>query len=530
MMSEQTTNPLVQSLAGASSVYRNWRERFAMPLMIGTLIIGPFALIPALISAQSVLLDAIFIGAYLSVALVTAFRFSYPIRIGVFLFVLYLLGVSELLSTGVLGDSLFFFLAFIVLATMLLSPLAGIIATGIDLFTYSAIGWLTLTGRVGFINAGALAANLQDWLSASALTVLFAVLIILGFRRLQAEFQDAQQQVAATVRELDNERSNLEKNVQARTEQLGKVNEIGRAASAILDPGQLYSYIVHSIGDAFNCYYTALFLLDPASRWAELKDATGEAGHVLKENKHRLDVNSRSLISIVIREGRTRIAQDTGESPAPFDNPLLPYTRSEIALPLIVGERVIGALDLQSTQDLAFSGQDIDTLQSMANQIAIALENARLFQQAEQSLAEMRAAQRQYLQGAWSSWASEKNLEYRLGDELPSEHGVEIDIPLALRDQIIGQISMAAESELTPEQRILVETIAAQTALALENARLFEESQSTAAHERLAADLTTKVWASSTVDGILQTTVRELGRALGASKATIELKMGSDHG
>src|SRR4030067_739405 len=167
-MSEQTTLPLVQSLAGASSVYRNWRARLAMPLMIGTLVIGPFALIPALVSAQSVLLNAIYIGAYLSVALVTAFRFSYSIRIGVFLFVLYLLGFSELLSTGVLGDSLFFFLAFIVLATMLLSPLAGIIATGIDLFTYSAIGWLTLTGRVGFINAGALAANLQDWLSASA--------------------------------------------------------------------------------------------------------------------------------------------------------------------------------------------------------------------------------------------------------------------------------------------------------------------------------------------------------------------------
>jgi GAF domain-containing protein len=122
------------------------------------------------------------------------------------------------------------------------------------------------------------------------------------------------------------------------------------------------------------------------------------------------------------------------------------------------------------------------------------------------------------------SLAAEQKLEHTLGDR-DSAGDQDIEVPLTLRDQIIGQISMAGANEWTPEQKKLIESIATQAALALENARLVEESQSIAVRERLANEVISKIWASTTIDSILQTTVRELGRALEATEVNIEVSM-----
>jgi GAF domain-containing protein len=509
----------------AGSVYTNWRERFARPMLLATLVIGLAALIPSVISAQNYVVRGVYIAAYLFVAAVTFVPFPYWLRMGVFVFIVYTLGLNELFSTGILGDGVFFFLAFIILTTMMFSPRAGIIAIGITLVTFSLMAWLALSGRLTPLTPNSLPANGFDWLSAGTTTLLFGSVTILGLRQLQVEFFAAQRQTATAFDELQKERNGLEQRISQRTVQLRTVNEVGRAISAILDPDTLVSQLVNLITDQFGYYYTAIFLLEPDGRWARLQDATGEAGRVLRESHHRLDISGRSMVGAAISSGRPRIALDSGEEPARFDNPLLPYTRSEIALPLAVGDRVLGALDVQSTQQGAFGAQDIDTLQGMANQVAIALENARLFQEARQALAEMQAIQRQYLRGSWESLAQEQSLEYQLGDIDPAEEPNQINVALSLRDQIIGQISMTGDSEWTPEQRGLIEAVATQAALALENARLVEESQSAAAREHLVADITSKVWSSLTIDGILQTAVRELGRALNVSEAIIELKM-----
>ena len=207
-----------------------------------------------------------------------------------------------------------------------------------------------------------------------------------------------------------------------------------------------------------------------------------------------------------------------------LENPLLPYTRSQLALPLLIGDTVLGVIDMHSTKDNTFTSQDVDAYQNMANGIATAIENSRLFQEAQQSLAEMRATQRQYLQSAWDSLTIEKPLEYELGENDPSNQNA-LEIPLSLRDQVIGQIHMANTSEWTPEQKNLVEAIVAQATLALENARLVEESQYTAAQERLTNEIIAKIWSSSNMDNILQTAVRELGRSLEATEVEIEISM-----
>ncbi len=331
------------------------------------------------------------------------------------------------------------------------------------------------------------------------------------------------------ISRLDEFQAKLETQVTSRTSQLRATIEVGRVASSILRPDELISRVVNLITDQFGHYYTAIFVTDSTGRWADLQDATGEGGKILRAQKHRLEIGGKSMVGTAIASRQARIALDVGAEPVRFENPILPNTRSEIALPLMVGERAIGALDVQSTQEAAFNEEDIITLQGMANQVAIALENARLFQETQRSLEELRAANRQYVAQAWGETGrGNTGYEYVAGSsQQDSGPGKEVSVPLTLRDQTIGQLSLEGSQEWSAEERNLIEAVATQAALALENARLIEESQQLALRERLAAEIIGKIWASPNVEFILQTAVKELGRALRADDATIELKSGS---
>lgn len=171
----------------------------------------------------------------------------------------------------------------------------------------------------------------------------------------------------------------LEQQVEARTAQLRASADVGRAAVSTLDPNQLLREVVNLITDRFGFYYAAVFTPDETGQWAVLREATGEAGRVLKERGHKLEVGGQSMVGYVTTQRKARIALDVGKEAVRFANPLLPDTRSEIALPLAVGDRVLGALDVQSTQVAAFDEASAAVLQAMADQIAIALNNATLF-------------------------------------------------------------------------------------------------------------------------------------------------------
>jgi GAF domain-containing protein/HAMP domain-containing protein len=328
------------------------------------------------------------------------------------------------------------------------------------------------------------------------------------------------------VSRLDNLQSTLEQQVAERTKQLTATNEVGRVASSILDPDELLAKVIQLITKQFDYYHAAIYLLDPSEKWAELKEATGDTGKVLKQNHYRLEVAGKSMVAACIREKMPRIAQNTAEEKQRYENPLLPYTRSEIALPLIVGDRVLGALNVQSTRVSDFDLEVVQTMQNMVGQVSISLENARLFQEAQQRIREMRAIQQQYLLEGWSgSLALQKEeLEYGIGDETDAA-SQKIEIPINLRDQILGQIMLERNDEWTPEQQSLVDAVATQAAIALENARLVAESRQIAARERMVAEINSRIWSSTTIEGVLQTVVKELGRRLDASQATIELNV-----
>lgn len=332
------------------------------------------------------------------------------------------------------------------------------------------------------------------------------------------------------VSRLETLQTTLEQQVAERTRQLRATNEVGRVAATSLDPEQLLERIIPLFHEQFGYYFAAIYLLDPSGKWAELKEATGEAGKVLKQNHHRLDVAGKSMVGTAIRERSPRIAQVASQEKQRFENPLLPYTRSEVALPLMVGERVLGALNVQSNKEADFGPEVIETMKSMVGQVALTLENARLYQEAQHMIKEMRAVQKQYLLEGWSGISEEsKKLEYRLGDDM-DENAKKLEISISLRDQVLGQIMLEGKDEWTPDQQSLVDAVATQAAIALENARLVSESRQIALRERMAAEINSKIWTSATIDSVLQTAVKELGRRLDASTATVELQLDDTSG
>jgi PAS domain S-box-containing protein len=177
--------------------------------------------------------------------------------------------------------------------------------------------------------------------------------------------------------------------------QLG--SEVSRAASAILDPTLLSQEVVQFIKKRFGLYYVGLFLVDDLGSWANLVAGTGRAGQKLLSRKHKLEVGDTSMVGWCIRHRQARIALDVGTEAVRFNNPLLPDTRSELALPLISRGDILGALTIQSVQEAAFSDEDIATLQTMADQLANAIINARLYEQLQQELEERKRAEQEIL-------------------------------------------------------------------------------------------------------------------------------------
>lgn len=166
-----------------------------------------------------------------------------------------------------------------------------------------------------------------------------------------------------------------------RASQLATAAEVARAAASILDLQQLLSQTAELLRQQFNLYYVGIFLVDESGRWAVLRAGTGEAGRKMLEAGHKLEVGGPSMIGWCTAYGKPRIALDVGEEAVRFDNPLLPQTRSEMALPLLSRERVIGAMTIQSDCPAAFMPEDITVLQTVADQLATAIENAYLYQE-----------------------------------------------------------------------------------------------------------------------------------------------------
>jgi GAF domain-containing protein len=272
--------------------------------------------------------------------------------------------------------------------------------------------------------------------------------------------------------------------------------------------------------------------------------------------QHSLPLDSHSIVGFSASRGEARIALDVGSDSVYFNNPDLPDTRSEMAIPLRVAGEVIGALDVQSTETNAFSQEDINVLTTLADQIAIAIENARLFGEAKRALGESQAMFEKYTQQEWSNFARQVKPNGFLFDGkqvLPLDSNsrrepikaviqtgslslekasATIAIPIKLRGQTVGVLdvrSKKGQRNWKADEIAMLEAAAERAALALENARLVESAQRRAARERAIGDISTRIGAVGNLESILQTAVEELGRKIGGA-TEVTLEIGGDDG
>jgi len=270
-------------------------------------------------------------------------------------------------------------------------------------------------------------------------------------------------------------------------------------------------------------------MLDRNQQYAVLRAGSGEAGKRMLAAGHKLPIGGTSMIGWCIANRQARIDLDVGDDAVHFQNPHLPSTRSELALPIIREGRALGALTVQSVRQEAFDENDITVLQGIADSLASAIYNASLFNQLQESLDEIRALHRQYLSRGWEDVAQrESALDFTFENPDAATPGASAahttTIPLLLRGQSIGSITVEHEqTALSAEDKKFIDSITAQAALALENARLVQQTERSAQYNRSVAEITSKVWSSTNVDTILRTALQELGKTLGASDGVIEL-------
>jgi GAF domain-containing protein/HAMP domain-containing protein len=337
----------------------------------------------------------------------------------------------------------------------------------------------------------------------------------------------------------------LEQRVADRTRGLRAAAEVSQATTAMLDLDELLQQVVNMVRERFDLYYVGLFLSDDAGQFAALRAGTGEAGQQMIVERHALAIGGSSMIGQCVANGQASIALDVGEEAVRFDNPLLPDTRSEMALPLRARGQVIGAMTVQDTKEAAFDEADIAVMQTMADQVAVAIDNARLFTETQAALEEMESIHQRYLGQAWTEYVgaragrgyiqTQEGILPLLDEAMPDaqqagdegalgERSSALVTPIVQRDQPIGALGLRQaedKRQWTTEEVALVETIAEQFALAADNLRLLEETQRRAAQEQLIAEVASRVRESLDLQTVLETVANELYERLGLEKVTV---------
>lgn len=334
---------------------------------------------------------------------------------------------------------------------------------------------------------------------------------------------------------------------------LQSTQEVVRVATNQRDLQVLIDRVVNLIIETFpNIYHAQIFLVDDEQQYAVLRASTGEPGKQLLARGHRLAVGSVSVIGQVTEEARIVVARDTDESQVHRRNRFLPDTRAELAVPLITDHRVIGALDVQSRQSGSFTDDQISILRTMADQITMAIENTRLYQESIRRLEEIEAMNKAVTREAWVEYLNaqrQPNLIHQAGTYQFSDSDLSLreqalqageavigettergTVPFAVPIRLRGQVLGAAEWELTEvdfsrEKVQLAQELVNRLALSLDNARLFQSSQRATSRERLVNEISTKLTAQTDIEAILQTAVREVGQALHAPQVQISLNV-----
>lgn len=344
--------------------------------------------------------------------------------------------------------------------------------------------------------------------------------------------QSLEQRVEERTAELQD---SLEKG-DRRSKQFEAITKVTQAINTSQNLQELLPQISKVISEQFGFYHVGIFLTDAANQYAVLGAANSDGGKRMLRRGHQLKIGEQGIVGYVTGTGRPRTAKDVGSDAVYFNNPDLPETRSEMALPLKITGQIIGALDVQSRQQNAFTEEDVEVLSTLADQVSLAIQNSRLYEQTQKSLAEAEAVSRQYFSDTWKTLAQENKVSgYRYTasgtspipleetPEITSADRKSVTVPVIIRGKTIGELSVIVprQEHIKADQMDLIHAVADRVAIFAENARLFDETARRAEREHVVSDITAKIRSTNDPQEMLQTAVRELQKALNVSRIDI---------
>ncbi|MBN2004970.1 MAG: GAF domain-containing protein [Anaerolineae bacterium] len=398
--------------------------------------------------------------------------------------------------------------------------------------------------------------NELPWLVAGGSLTLYGLAVALFYIALR-NFDRSLARAREINQELDIFRTSLEARVEVRTRDLSRraryleaTAEVARYVTSELAMAELLTRIVMLISEEFGFYHAGIFLLDPTGAWAELQAASSPGGQAMLARGHRLAVGQQGMVGYVTAHGESRMASDVGVDAVFFDNPDLPETRSAVVLPLHVRGRIIGALDVQSRESAAFSQEDVAVLQILADQVAVAISNARLFERLQESIAAERRAYGELSYQAWGElFKGQGELGYidstagtyavsgapmpedmqiagKEGTIVQEEELVSIPVTVHEGQSVLGVVRLRKPDGAggwTPEQVSLMQDITEQLGVALERARLYQDSQRMATRERLVSEATGRMRQTLDVEAVLKMAADEIYQALQLDEIVVRL-------
>ncbi len=472
--------------------------------------------------------------------------------------------VQAFTADGVRDVILIAYLAIAMLASLTISIQAAAVMLALS---FGAIWSLALLQSSGVITPGLdtpmnYARDLSIMFVVIAAMIYYATTILQRASRLS---QSLLEESKKSNQELEALRISLEQRIQERTVELNLSNQhnerrarqfeavarVARATAANQNLETLLPSLAELISRHFDFYHTGIFLMDENREFAELRAANSEGGKRMLARGHKLGIGQSGIVGFVSGTGRARIALNVGDDAVFFDNPDLPDTRSEMALPLRAADQIIGVLDVQSVAVTAFQEEDIEALSTLADQVALAIQNAHSYETTQELLKEAQRASGSILRESWRVLqAGEESIGYEVSDnrlrpmsrllESPQtkraiaskqtvmENGerAALAVPIRLRGEVIGVMDIRApeEHQWDTDEVDLVEAVAERLSLELESALLLKSTQRRAEIERITADISSKLGATTQFDSILRTAAEELSLALGGSEVLVQLQ------
>jgi GAF domain-containing protein len=522
--------------------YKSWRNEFILVVLRIACVLGAALLFVNWPTTP--LNDRILFAAIYIVLLITAVvPVPYALRASILLLMIYIVGANSILIWGPWLDGSIFFITCVALASLLFDQHVDIVVLAASILTFMAIAISQQLGIYQLTAPNLPSVTSADWIAYVIDFLIPSVILIIAIDRFKEAFIRVISEMQNTLQALKVERARLEDRVRERTEELNSQTvllrtsaNVARIVAEIQDIPALIETATKLISEHFGYHQVGLYILDDKKKMAFLQSASSEIGKQLIGQGFRIEMDRRNALNVVVQQNRPFITSDIEDANFQQDANF-PNTRSRIFLPLAVRGDVVGVLDIHSDQPHTFNVQDAEILKTLSDLIAISYDNVRLINETKNLISQLEINTSFQAHKTWTKFTSRYKPAYQytpagvrpIFSSDRKEDGDGLHVPLKLYGQNIGSIKLirkGGHTEWSERERALVEKIADQVALALENSRLVDEAQKSSLRDQMIANISTRVRETLDVESVIRTAATELRRVFDLKEA--EISVGSN--